>query len=162
MQVLHDLGILEETLVIVTGGLGHTMSINGYPNRNESILGTYVCTRIARCQSATIILLANCIKFHTGIADYSKHDRVAYTTLTYATGSKINYQYTGKSNYVSRDDPSYTDTTNIDYAQQAAILTDKETHGGGDVPVYATGILKYEYICTYDHRTLYVFRSLRK
>lgn len=74
-----------------------------------------------------------------GIADKSKHDAVAYTTLTYATGSNINYQYGLRDNFVYRDDPSKSDTTGRDYHQQAAILTDKETHGGGDVTVYATG-----------------------
>lgn len=39
MQLLHDHGLVDDTLVIVTGGQGHTMSINGYPNRNESIFG---------------------------------------------------------------------------------------------------------------------------
>lgn len=75
----------------------------------------------------------------TGIADKSKHDGIAYTTLTYATGQKTNYQYNRRDNGVSRDDPSLKDTTDINYAQQAAILTDKETHGGGDVTVYAMG-----------------------
>lgn len=39
MDILDELEIKDETLVIVTGGHGHTMSINGYPNRNESIFG---------------------------------------------------------------------------------------------------------------------------
>lgn len=75
-----------------------------------------------------------------GIADHSKHDGVPYTTLTYATGSKVNFQYDRKDNWVAREDPSNKDTTDINYANLAAILTDKETHGGGDVTVYATGL----------------------
>lgn len=43
MQVLHDHGLVDDTLVVVTGGHGHTMSINGYPNRNESIFGKNFC-----------------------------------------------------------------------------------------------------------------------
>lgn len=77
--------------------------------------------------------------FFKGIADKSKHDDVPYTTLTYATGAKVNYQYYQNGYQVTRDDPAKTDTTSRTYAQQAAILTDKETHGGGDVAVYATG-----------------------
>lgn len=45
MDVLNDLGMLHETLIIVTGGHGHTMSINGYPNRTDSILGNDSTTK---------------------------------------------------------------------------------------------------------------------
>ena len=92
-------------------------------------------------------------KFHCtflGIADLSKHDGVPYTTLTYATGSKVNFQYNRKDNWVSREDPTIKDTTDINYANLAAILTDKETHGGGDVPVYATGQF-HKHICRRKH-----------
>ncbi|XP_065205940.1 alkaline phosphatase-like [Planococcus citri] len=112
VDLLKELGLYEETLIIVTGGHGHTMSINGYPNRTENIFG---------------------------IADRSKHDDVPYTTLTYATGAKVNFQYYQNGYQVSRDDPAKHDTLSRNYAQQAAILTDKETHGGGDVTVYAVG-----------------------
>lgn len=39
IELLHELGLFHETLIIVTGGHGHTMSINGYPNRTDNILG---------------------------------------------------------------------------------------------------------------------------
>ena len=75
----------------------------------------------------------------TGIAEKSKHDSVPYTTLTYATGPTPNFQFRGRNDLVVREDPARWDTEGKEYHQQATILTDKETHGGGDVTVYATG-----------------------
>ena len=36
-------------------------------------------------------------------------------------------------------DPSLNDTTDYNYSQQAAIISDEAYHGGGDVAVYAIG-----------------------
>lgn len=40
-------------------------------------------------------------------------------------------------------DPSLNDTTDYNYSQQAAIITDEAYHGGADVAVYAKGDLYY-------------------
>ena len=48
------------------------------------------------------------------------------------------------------------DTTSLNYAQQAAILTDKETHGGGDVSVYALGKL-FRFICIKDMKLKLIY-----
>lgn len=50
-----------------------------------------------------------------------------------------NYHYSVVNGQVFREDPSTVDTLDFDYNQQAAILSDESTHGGGDVVVYATG-----------------------
>lgn len=56
---------MDESLIIVTADHSHSLSINGYPNRGQSIFG---------------------------IAQKSKADGVPYTTLTYATGGADGFQ----------------------------------------------------------------------
>lgn len=70
----------------------------------------------------------------------SKIDGVPYTTLTYATGGPRNYQYeTTPGGNIQRKDPTNSNTTSYTYNQQAGIVNDEATHGGVDVPVFATG-----------------------
>lgn len=54
-------------MVIVTSDHAHTLSINGYPETGNDILG---------------------------VAQRSLHDNVPYTTLTYATGGPAGFQVT--------------------------------------------------------------------
>lgn len=71
-------------------------------------------------------------------------DGVPFTTLTYSTGPSKNYQYeVGPDNAVHRKDPTAYNTTSFNYNQQAGILNDEATHGGVDVPIYATGTSTY-------------------
>ncbi|XP_014273669.1 alkaline phosphatase [Halyomorpha halys] len=112
MKLLRNAGIEEETLVIVTSDHSHTLTISGYPDIGNNILG---------------------------IADKSKVDGMPYTTLGYANSVKENYHYTAVEGTVVREDPSTVDTTSWDYGFQAAVLTDENTHGGNDVFIYASG-----------------------
>lgn len=67
-------------------------------------------------------------------------DNVPYTTLTYATGGPAGFQVdVDASGKPVRRDPSKDDTVAYDYVQQVSILTDENTHGGGDVPIHAIG-----------------------
>lgn len=79
-----------------------------------------------------------------GLSLPSKADGKNYTTLSYATGGPGTFQYTvfnsSDGMVVDRRDPSRDDVTDFEYISQAAILTDENTHGGGDVIVYAKGI----------------------
>ncbi|KAL1123148.1 hypothetical protein AAG570_002235, partial [Ranatra chinensis] len=114
LRLLADQGILDDTLVIVTSDHAHTLTINGYPERGNNILG---------------------------ISQVSKLDGVPYTTLSYSTSGPNGYHFRPSQDGTSvvREDPSKVDTTHWEYAQQSAILTDENTHGGSDVLVYATG-----------------------
>lgn len=106
----------SETLVIVTSDHTHSLSFNGYGDRGSSILG---------------------------VAQKSKYDNRNYTTLTYSTGGINNMGYTIDNGKIARIDPSLNDTTDYNYSQQAAIITDEAYHGGADVAVYAKGDLYY-------------------
>lgn len=102
----------SETLLIVTSDHTHSLSFNGYSDRGNSILG---------------------------IAGTAKHDHIPYTTLSYSTGGPNNVAYAEKDGVFERLDPTESDTTDFTYSQQALIISDETTHGGGDVAVYATG-----------------------
>lgn len=105
----------KETLIIVTADHSHTLTIQGYPARNNPILG------LAR----------------SGVgAPMRGSDGKTYTTLSYANGPGAICVGTDPC---VRPDPAAEDTTAINYRQQALIPMGSETHGGEDVPIYASG-----------------------
>lgn len=112
VATLESRGILDDTLVVVTADHDHGLSMSGYPDRGAEIYGLAMPSRI---------------------------DKMPFTTLTYATGSKDNYHYSVQSSGVLRESPALVDYKSFDYHQQAGILNNEVAHGGGDVPVYATG-----------------------
>nr|ATU82775.1 secreted Phosphatase protein [Pristhesancus plagipennis] len=112
MSLLDEMKIRDETLVIVTSDHTHSLTITGHAPRGANILG---------------------------IAMASKADGVPYTSLNYAVSGPNNYHYSSVNNKVVREDPSTVNTLDFEYSQQAAVLSDEGTHGGGDVVVYATG-----------------------
>lgn len=96
---------LDETLVIVTADHSHAVTLNGYPDRGNDILG---------------------------VVD---NDGQQYETLTYANGPAYDehwdHDHFRNLSTMNRTDPKYR--------HFAPIPLDSETHGGEDVPVYATG-----------------------
>ncbi|XP_059045152.1 alkaline phosphatase, tissue-nonspecific isozyme-like isoform X2 [Achroia grisella] len=107
----------KDTLLIVTSDHTHTLNINGYPNRGSNIFG---------------------------IAGTSPHDGINYTTLSYSTGGPSSFKYYVDKNdknqtTVVRQDPSLEQTNNVYYKQNAGIVLDENSHGGGDVIIYAKG-----------------------
>jgi alkaline phosphatase len=100
----------RDTLVVVTADHSHVLAMAGYPSRNNPILG-----------------LAD---DGTGQPALAK-DGKPYTTLSYANGPGA---VDG-----AREDLTHVDTTARDYRQQALVPMGSETHGGEDVPIYASG-----------------------
>ena len=60
-------------------------------------------------------------------------DGLPFTTLLYANGAG------GLSLGATRQNLTGVDTADVDYIQQALVPLDDETHGGEDVPIYASG-----------------------
>ncbi|CAL4067168.1 unnamed protein product, partial [Meganyctiphanes norvegica] len=71
-----------------------------------------------------------------GLAAFADDD-LPYTTLMYANGP--GYNYTVAEGIVTRWNLTEDTVKDWTYTQQAAVPLDKETHGGDDVAIYATG-----------------------
>lgn len=101
---------LNETLVVTTADHSHVLTISGYPERGNPILGVVAAgePQLAR-------------------------DGKAYTTLGYANGPGA------AAPGEQRADPATQDTHARDYRQQALVPLSSETHGGEDVVVRASG-----------------------
>jgi alkaline phosphatase len=100
----------RDTLIIVTADHSHVLAMAGYPSLNNPILG-----------------LADGADGKPALAKDGK----PYTTLSYANGPGA---VDG-----AREDLTHVDTTARDYRQQALVPLGSETHGGEDVPIYASG-----------------------
>lgn len=91
----------------MTADHSHSLTINGYPEYGNDILG---------------------------IARKSKYDNIPYTTLLYATGGQDSFQIEQNSDgKFQRRDPTKDDTNSYTYIQQAAVPSDENAHEGSDV-----------------------------
>lgn len=109
----------EDTLIVVTADHSHVFVIQGYPTRGNPILGLVQGNDFDR-ETMTMS--------HPISKD---EDGKPYTTLGYYNGP----------NAREADSAELTEdqVTAPDYRQQTAVRLSGETHGGEDVPLYATG-----------------------
>ncbi|KAJ0176286.1 hypothetical protein K1T71_008460 [Dendrolimus kikuchii] len=125
----------RDTLIIVTSDHTHTLSINGYPYRGTNIFG---------------------------VVGPSNYDGVNYTTLSYGTGGPGAFQYyietVGNESKVIRKDASLEDTDRFDYEQISAIRLIENSHGGGDVAIYARG--PHSHLFHNVHEQHYVYHAI--
>lgn len=116
-----------DTLIVVTADHGHTLAFQGYPARGNPILG-----------------LANSAAGGEGAAGDGPAlagDGKPYTTLVYANGPGSVFHALPKDG--KRPAPAQEEAMALDYRQQALIPMGYETHGGQDVPIYASGPRAY-------------------
>ena len=103
---------LSNTLIVVTADHDHTMAFNGYSHLGNDILGKTTDVKTKRPVLAA--------------------DGKPFTTLVFGNGLS-------PRNGV-RDDITLVDTSgNKDYTQDVGVPLSSETHGGGDVMLFATG-----------------------
>jgi alkaline phosphatase len=130
---------LADTLVVVTADHSHTLTISGYPQRGNPILGLAVGTE------------------NDGTPGKEPTPDLAgrpYTTLGYANGpghpSATDQQPAGPKRFphrprkasaaaTARPDLAEADTQSPTYLQESAVPLQSETHGGEDVAIYAGG-----------------------
>ena len=103
----------EDTLIIVTADHSHVFNVGGYPYRGNDILG-----------------LAHPLQYQPSL------DNLPYTTLSYGNGPGYNLDG-------SRENLTNVDTASITYVQQSAVPVASESHGGEDVPIYASGPMSH-------------------
>ena len=130
---------LDDTLVVVTADHSHTLTMIGYSARGNNILG----------------LVRPVGKDGEPSANYSRDLLgLPYTTLHYSSGRG----YEGASDKApegpkfyphepktfrpanGRSDLRKIDTTDPNYLQEVEVPLADETHGGEDVPIFATGV----------------------
>lgn len=122
IQMALDTVDLDDTLILVTADHSHTLTLSGYPTRNNGILD---------------IVHGNDDKGHASDKPVLLKDDKPYTSLTYANGP----------GYVEGE--RKTPGTGLRATQQALLPTYytlpngktrmTETHGGDDVALFATG-----------------------
>lgn len=116
----------RDTLILVTADHSHTMTIAGYPERGNPILG---------------------LVKGPGSSDFSRdYQGFPYTTVSYAngpgyaslaTGGDTRYNFPVTPGRVV--DLSSIDTMDEGFHQEATVGLGSETHAGEDVPLYARG-----------------------
>ncbi len=135
---------LANTLVIVTADHDHTLAFNGYASKGNPILG-----KTDSVQRPGVPTLAA--------------DGKPYTTLVFGNGTgngNISTSGGGSTRSVTRDDLTNIDTTNKNYYQQYGVqLTGSgaggETHGSGDVMLFANGAGRAPFKGTLDNTKVF-------
>lgn len=130
----------SDTLIVVTADHSHTLTIGGYPIRNNPILGL---TREANGATGdvetsdavdllgkpyTTLLYANGLGFAAGVAGEDIYG--AKTSKTDMTPGSLSNP---------RADLTSVNTKDMNYHQEALVPTSAETHAGEDVMIFAKG-----------------------
>jgi len=101
---------LENTLIVVTADHDHTMVLNGYPKRGNPVL--------------------DIVRGYANGEPTKDADGKTFTTLVFGNGP---------NRPEVRADVSSAQALAEDYHQEAGIRWSSESHGGGDVKLYAAG-----------------------
>ncbi|XP_017840177.1 alkaline phosphatase, tissue-nonspecific isozyme [Drosophila busckii] len=118
-----------ETLIVVSADHGHTMTINGYPDINNSITGLN--------------------------SELSDKDNKPFATLSYANGADFEKFFTTNADgKVERVDLTNANIGHKDTIYPHGVPMAEETHGGGDVAVYANGPWAHLFTGVYEQSTL--------
>lgn len=115
---------LNDTLIIVTADHGHTLTMAGYAQLGNPILGIVV---VPQPNGDPV----------GDEAPYKASDGKPYTTLGYANGPGSTYH--GSGDHSERPALTMEMALDPDFRQQSLVPLRSETHGGQDVAIFAGG-----------------------
>lgn len=124
IEVARQMTDESDTLIVVTADHSHVFTYNGYPDRGNNIFGN---------------------------AEVSDEDFKPFTTLSYANGPGFAGTYNPDG---SRVNPETYDTTNPKHQYPATVPRDKDTHGGEDVGVWASGPMAHLFRGSYEQTSI--------
>ena len=126
---------LKNTLVVVTADHDHAIAFNGYTKINNPILGK------VRDYQTNNLALASDGKPYTTLV-FGNGGRPNSTTASQINTEDGNKPWVAPARGASREDLTGVDTTQDNFLQEVGInlgTPGSETHGGGDVMLYAGG-----------------------
>ncbi len=128
-----------ETLVVVTSDHDHVLSMAGYPTRGNAILGK-VMENDPRGGPVPKLALDASGRPYTTLGYQNGPGHVGASAEQPEGPKRFPHRAT-EFRGITRGRPDLTDvdTSDPDYLQESAVPLRSETHGGQDVPVYATG-----------------------
>ncbi|HWV16093.1 MAG TPA: alkaline phosphatase [Cellvibrio sp.] len=122
---------LANTLIVITADHDHTLAFNGYGKRGSNILGT--------------------VKSYKDGKELLDVDGKNYTTLVFGNG--VNRPAVRSTLVEGSADKSQV--LHDDYLQESAVKMGSETHGGGDVMLFATGAASKTFKGTIDNTQVF-------
>lgn len=125
IQKAVDMTLRKDTLIVVTSDHAHTMSLSGYAQRGQNILGLN--------------------------SELSDVDHMPYTTLSYANGPGYVSLIT---NGTRANLTTITMETDQNYMYPSSVPLESETHGGDDVGVFALGPWAHLFSGVYEQNVI--------
>jgi len=119
VEAVLELTDKAETLLVVTADHSHAVTMAGYPDRGNPVLG----------------LVSNPDTGYTVTAADGRTQ--PYTTIAYANGPGFDFHFDRTAGFWRN--VSGEDFMSPDWRQMATFQLEYETHGGEDVPLYAVG-----------------------
>ncbi|CRL01810.1 CLUMA_CG015026, isoform A [Clunio marinus] len=119
----------SDTLIVVTSDHSHVFTYNGYPPRGNDVFG---------------------------MADISDVDDIPFMTLSYANGPGFEITHDEEGNRIN---PETYDTTDPFFQYPSLVLRERDTHGGEDVGVWASGPMAHLFKGHYEQSEIPVIMA---
>ena len=130
IDIARQMTDMSDTLIVVSSDHSHAFTFNGYPERNQNVLG---------------------------IAELSDEDGKPYETLSYANGPGYPTTFGGVN--MERLDISEQDFKNPARRYSATVPLSSETHAAEDVGVFASGPWSHLFTGSYGQHSIPVMMA---